>query len=120
MSSWIVPLIVVVVLIDAIVMWQVFTRRRLEALGGMTFIEFQRFAAKARNVVRDHMKVHYGGQPTELPTVLPDLLSKVDSQALASGIQLERAKLKMVTGRLISMQGLAPQDEVESALKQVA
>ena len=120
MEPWIIMLVVGFVVFDAIVLWWVFAKRRMPALGGMTFGEFQKFTVVTGNTIRDHMRASYTGEPAKLPEVLPDLLSKVQAQAMSKGMRLERPILKQVVGRMIVMNKLAEQAHVEAAMEKVA
>ena len=120
MEPWIIMLIAGFVVFDAIVLWWVFAKRRIPALGGMTFGEFQKFTVATGSLIRDHMRSSYSGQPEQLPEVLPDLLSKVQAQVMSKGMRLERPILKQVVGKMIVMNRLAEQAHVEDAMEKVA
>ena len=118
MAPWIVMFVVGFVVFDAIVVGV--HERRMPALGGMTFGEFQKFTLATRTMIRDHMRTNYSGRPEQLPEVLPDPLSKVQSRVMAKGMRLERPVLKTVVTRMITMNKLAEQQDVEEAMQKVA
>lgn len=120
MQSWIIPLVVVVVVFDAVLLWWIFTKRRLAALGGMTFLEFRMVSTVMGAAIRDHMQANYSGNPADLPEVLPDLLGRVQSRLMEKGVRLERPMLKRVVAQMITIHKLADPREVENAMKHVA
>jgi hypothetical protein len=113
-------LIVGFFVVDAVALWWVFAKHRIQALGGMTFGEFQKFTAATGGMIRDHMRTNYSGRPEQLPEVLPGLLSKVRSRVMEKGMRLERPVLKTVVTRMITMNKLAEQQYVEEAMEKVA
>jgi hypothetical protein len=120
MSGRIILLIAASVVVDVVVMWWIFTKRAMPMLGGMTIMQFQGFSRSAVPVVREYMRSSYSGRAEQLPDILPELLSRLGSEARTRGAELDRSALKLVATRLIVAEKLASESEVRDALRQVA
>ena len=120
MSPWWIALIVAFLVFDAVVIWWFLTQRRMPQFGDLTLLDFGKMSKELSVMVKEHMERNYSGQPEQLPELLPDLLSRVQSVAISKGVRMERKTLKQVVGRLIVMQGSAEQQQVDEAMKRVA
>jgi hypothetical protein len=118
------PMIAIVVVADiiltAVALWWVFSKRHMPLLGGMTLGEFKAFSESASGMVREYMRANYSGNAAQLPALMPELLERLESHARSNGLELDRERLKTVLTRVIESEHLAPARDVRQALSAVA
>ena len=122
MSTSIVVIAVVVdVVVTALIVWLVLARKKSgKLLPGMSWGELKRFTDDSHALVGEHVRANYSGQPEQLPEVLANLLTRLEDQAKAQGLALDRDTLRALLQRSVEAHRLAKPREVQAALAKVA
>jgi hypothetical protein len=120
-TSIIVIAVALDIVVTAVIVWLFLARRKAGgALLGMSLGELKRFADSSHALVGEYMRANYSGNPEQLPEVLASLMTRLEDQAKAQGLTLDRDVLRALLQRSAESHRLAKPREVQAALAKVA
>ena len=116
--------ILVLLLVVAAILWLivpsgVFTFGLNTTLGGTGGIGTGDLAPRADELVANHFRANYGGNPATLPQVIGTLLPPLRQLFASAGVQLDRDKLRTVILVSTAKHGIATPAEVNAAFDRV-
>ncbi len=122
MLTWaIVAFVLVDVVVMVIVLRAVLARRG--GLAGVLGVNLQRIMALSNDMEREteqYLRANWSGDATTLPLALRSLLDTFEARAREQEIPVTRDELKPMLARLVLAKRLAPNRDVQEAMKQVA
>jgi hypothetical protein len=130
MNEWIVLFIVFdVIVTTAVILFVLKRRARMQgaalATGSpiATLAQFREFAAFARDQherIGEYLRANWSGIPDQLPAVLGALLDKLQSEAAAKNLTVDRDMLKTMVATSLRHHRIAKANDVGNALERVA
>ena len=122
MLTWaIVAFVLVDIVVMVIVLRAVLARRG--GLAGVLGVNLQRIMTLSNDMEREteqYLRANWSGDATTLPLALRGLLDTFEARAREQEIPVTRAELKPMLARLVLAKRLAPNRDVQEAMKQVA
>jgi len=84
------------------------------------FRELAAFAKEQHERIGEYMRANWSGMPDQLPGVLGALLDKLQSEASAKGLRLDREVLKTLVATSLRQHRIARANDAGNALERVA
>lgn len=117
----IVAFVVIDVVVMLVVVRPILLRRAATSVAGVTSLSDLLQVTKAiQDEAREYLRANWSGDATTLPLALRGLLDTFEARAREQEIPVTRAELKPMLARLVLAKRLAPNRDVQEAMKQVA
>ena len=115
--------VVAFVVLDAIVIF--FVLRRVQSMragpaSGTDLGALRSFTRELEETTEMHVRTHWSGDPSTLPSVLEALIAHLATRAEEQGFGIERALIKRSVSQVIRARDLVPADDLRAAMRDVA
>ncbi len=119
-SIWIIAFVVFDMIVTAAVLFYVIQRRGGFKIAGIDFQKLREYTEFCERTIEQDFRATWSGDSSTLPTAIESLLRKLEAEAGAQQLPVERPWLKTSVARWLQSKQIASGAEVREAMKRVA
>ncbi len=118
--TWIIAFIVFDLIVTATVLYFVFRNRGVLKVAGIDFKKLREYTEFCERTIDEDFRARWSGDTGSLPGAIETLLIRLEAEAHAQELPVEREWLKSSVARWLQSKQLASEADVREAMKQVA